>query len=226
MLTDSTDYQGYSDAELVRCCQEGDREAENMLCKRYWGVLHKFFKQKMGGNNVDAEDLVQETFMEAMGSLRTLLNPGSFRWWLHTIARRVLARWIKAKQKRGGQVALDAAPDVLSGRDLDPEDTLGQTTLKELFAASVTYQPEHGVLDDEFRDLRRRFEETLRPKELKLFRLRYHDRMTFGEIANALDIKEGTAKVRNHRLLEKFKTWLEKRHPEYLPLFKWGDGGE
>ncbi len=50
--------------------------------------------------------------------------------------------------------------------------------------------------------------------------------MTFREIANALGIKEGTAKVRHYRLLEKFRTWLEKRHPEYLPLFKWGDGGE
>ncbi len=217
MLTDSTDYQEYSDAELVRCCQEGDPAAENMLCKRYWGVLHKFFKQKMGGNNVDAEDLVQETFIEAMGSLKTLLNPGSFRWWLYTIARRVLARWIKAKQKRGGQVALDAAPDVLSGRDLDPEDTLGQTTLRELFAAPVTYQPEHGVLDDEFRDLRRRFEETLRPKERRLFRLRYHDRMTFREIANALNIKKGTAKVRHHRLVKKFRTWLEKHYPDHSP---------
>ncbi len=56
--------------------------------------------------------------------------------------------------------------------------------------------------------------------------LRHQSRMTFREIANALGIKEGTAKVRHYRLLEKFRTWLEKRHPEYLPLFKWGDGGE
>ena len=217
MLTDSTDYKEYSDAELVRCCQEGDPEAENMLCKRYWGVLHTFFKKRIGGNSGDAEDLVQETFIEAMGSLRTLLNPGSFRWWLHTIARRVLARWIKEKQKRSGQVALDAASDIPSERDLDPADALGQTTLRELFAAPVMYQPEHGVLDDEFRDLRRRFEETLQPEELRLFRLRHHDRMTFREIAKELNIKEGTAKVRHHRLVEKFRMWLEKHYPDHSP---------
>ena len=224
MLTDSTDYQKYSDAELVRCCQEGDREAENALCKRYWNVLHTFFKQKMGGNNVDAEDLVQETFMEAMGSLRTLLNPGSFRWWLHTIARRVLARWIAEKQQRSGQVALDAALDVPSARDLDPEDIPGQTTLGELLIAPMMYQPEHGVLDDEFRDIRRRFEETLRPEERRLFRLRHHDRMKFREIANELNIKEGTVKVQHHRLLKRFKMWLKKHYPEYFPLVKWGGG--
>ena len=217
MLTDSTDYQEYSDAELVRYCQEGDPAAENMLCKRYWGVLHTFFKQRIGGNSADAEDLVQKTFIEAMGSLRTLLNPGSFRWWLHTIARRVLARWIKEKQKQGGQVALDAASNIPSEHDLDPEDTPGQTTLKELFAAPVMYQPEHGVLDDEFRDLRRCFEETLRPKELRLFRLRHHDRMTFREIAKELGVKEETAKVRHHRLVEKFRTWLEKHYPDHSP---------
>lgn len=217
MLTDSTDYQEYSDAELVRYCQEGDPEAENMLCKRYWDVLHKFFKQKMGGNNVDAEDLVQETFIEAMGSLKTLLNPGSFRWWLHIIARRVLARWIREKQKQGGQVALDAASDIPSERDLDPEDALEQTTLKELFAAPVTYQPEHGVLDHELGDIRRRFEKKLQPEERTLLRLRHHDRITFREIANELDITEGTAKVRHHRLVEKFRTWLEKHYPDHSP---------
>lgn len=223
MLTDATDYQEYSDAELVQCCQKGNREAENALCKRYWGILHKFFKQKTGKNSPDAEDLVQETFIEALGSLKTISTPSSFRWWLRTIARRVLARWIAEKQKRGDQVALDAAPDIPSERDLDPEDAPGQTTLKELFAAPVVYQPEHGVLDDELGDIRRCFEETLRPEELRLFRLRYHNRMKFREIANELNIKEGTAKVRDRRLVEKFRTWLKKYDPDtYFSLSGWG----
>lgn len=41
--------------------------------------------------------------------------------------------------------------------------------------------------------------------------------MTFREIANALGIKEGTAKVRHYRLLEKFRTWLEKHYPDHSP---------
>ena len=224
MLANSTDYEEYSDAELVRCCQEGDREAGNVLCKRYWEVLHTCFKQKIGKNNTDAKDLVPETLIEALGSLNTLLNPNSFRLWLRTIAKRVLARWIAEKQKRGDQVALDAAPDIPSERDLDPEDAPGQTTLKELFAAPVTYQPEHGVLDDEFRDIRQCFEETLQPKERRLFRLRYHNRMKFREIANELSIKEGTVKVQHRRLLKKFRTWLERHYPEYLPLVKREEG--
>ncbi|RKU37056.1 hypothetical protein C6496_11920 [Candidatus Poribacteria bacterium] len=217
MLTDSTDYQEYSDAELVQCCQEGDQEAENVLCRRYWGFLHKFFRQKTGKNSPDTEDLVQETFIEALGSLNTISTPSSFRWWLRTIARRVLARWIAEKQKRGDQVALDAAPDIPSERDLDPEDAPGQTTLKELFAAPVMYQPEYGVLDDELRDICRRFERTLQPKERKLFRLRYRDHIKFREIANELNIREGTAKVRYRRLVEKFRTWLERYYPDHLP---------
>ncbi len=220
MLTDSTDYQEYSDAELVQCCQKGDREAENVLCRRYWGVLHRFFIQKTGKNSPYAEDLVQETFIEALGSLKTISTPSSFRWWLRTIARRVLARWIVEKQKRGDQVASDAASDIPSERDLNPEDAPGQTTLKELFAAPVTYQPEYGVLDDELREIYRRFERTLRLEELRLFRLRYHNRMKFREIANELNIREGTAKVRYRRLVEKFRTWLERHYPEYLPLVK------
>ena len=119
-----------------------------------------------------------------------------------------------------GPGSLDAAPDIPSERDLDPEDAPGQTTLKELFAAPVAYQPEHGVLDDELGDIRRRFEETLRPEARRLFRLRYHDHIKFREIANELNIREGTAKVRYRRLVEKFRAWLERHYPEYLFLVK------
>ncbi|MDE0555242.1 MAG: sigma-70 family RNA polymerase sigma factor [Candidatus Poribacteria bacterium] len=220
MLTNYTDYQEYSDAKLVQCCQGGDGEAKNALCERYWGVLHKFFKQKIGKNNAEAKDLVQETLIEALGSLKTLSTPSSFRWWLHTIAKRVLGRWIAEKQKRREQVALDAVPDIPSERDLDPEDAPGQTTLRELFAASGTCQPEHGVLDDELGALRRCFEGTLQPKELRLFRSRHHKRMKFREIADELNMKEGTAKVQYYRLVRKFREWLERHYPEYLFLVK------
>ncbi len=226
MLTDFISYQKYSDAELVQYCQECNRAAEDALCRRYCDILHQFFKQKTRKNSADAEDLVQETFIEALGSLKTLSTPSSFRWWLHTIAKRVLARWIAEKQKRGAQVSLDAVPDIPSARDLDPETAPGQTTLKELFAAPVMYQPEHVVLDDELWDIRRRFEATLRPEALRLFRLRHHDRMKFREIANAMNIKEGTAKVQYRRLVDQFRTWLEKHYPECLSLVKRGEGSE
>ena len=99
------------------------------------------------------------------------------------------------------QVALDAAP----------EDELGRTPLVESFPAPAMDQPEYGVIDNEFGDIRRRFECTLRPEELGVFQLRHNSNMTFAEIGQALGIKTVTAKVRYHRALKAFKAWLKKR---------------
>ena len=139
-----------------------------------------------------------------MKSLKKGQSPTSFQAWLYTIAIRVLARWIKEKQRQGAQVALDAAP----------EDEPGQMPVAESLPAPVTFQPEHGVIDNELGDIRRRFESTLRPEELVVFHLRHNSNMTFEEIGRELGIKTGTAKVRYHRALVAFKAWLEKRYPD------------
>ena len=199
-----TDYEKYSDAQLLQCYQKGNEGAGNILFQRYRVSLHKFFERRIGGNRQDVEDLVQETFLEALKSLKKEQSLTSFRGWLYKIATRVLARWIDEKQKQGVQVILDAVP----------ADESGQMVLTELLSAPETFQPEHGVLDNELADIRRRFERTLRPKELAVFQLRHNSNMTFEEIGEELRIKPGTAKVRYHRAVTAFKTWLKKHYPD------------
>ncbi len=199
-----TDYVKYSDVQLLQRYQKGDEQAGNALFQRYKTPLHRFFKGKISGNNQDAEDLVQETFLEALKSLKKEPSVTSFRAWLYKIATRVLARWIQEKQKQGVQVGLDTAP----------EDESRQMALTELLPAPVTFQPEHGVLDNELGEIRRRFEHTLRPKELAVFQLRHNNNMTFEEIGRKLDIKAGTAKVRYYRAVTAFKVWLKKHYSD------------
>ena len=208
-----TDYKKYSDVQVLQRYQKGDEVAGNVLFQRYRVRLHKFFKRRISGNREDAEDLVQETFLEALQSLEGIQSPERFGAWLYTIAKRVLVKWIKEKQKERGQVVLNA----------DPEDESGQMALTELLSAPVTFQPEHGVLDNELAEIRRRFECTLRPKELVVFQLRHNSDMTFEEIGRKLRIKTGTGKVRYHRALVAFKTWLEKRYPDIYHFLNGGD---
>lgn len=212
-----TDYVKYSDVQLLQRYQKGDEQAGNALFQRYKTPLHRFFKGKISGNNQDAEDLVQETFLEALKSLKKESSVTSFRAWLYKIATRVLARWIQEKQKQGVQVGLDTAP----------EDESGQMALTELLPAPVTFQPEHGVLDNELGEIRRDFESTLRskrPKELVVFQLRHNSGMTFEEIGQKLRIKPGTVKVRYHRAVTAFKAWLKKHYPDIYDLLNEGSG--
>ena len=210
-----TDYETYSDVQLLQRHQEGDEQAGSVLFQRYRAPLHTFFKRRISGNREDAEDLVQETLLEALKSLEGIQSPERFGAWLSTIAKRVLVKWIKEKQKQGVQVVLDATP----------EDELEQMPLAELFPAPVTFQPEHGVLDNELGNIRRDFESTLRskhPKELEVFQLRHNSDMTFEEIRQKLGIRTGTAKSRYHRALVKFEKWLERHYPDIYYFLRGG----
>ena len=176
------DYEKYSDAQLVQCYQKGDSKAGNVLCQRYWKILYRFFKKKIrGSRKEDIEDLVQETFMEALKNLKHLQSPASFRVWFYKIARRVLRSWINVQEKQGTRVSL---VDV-------PADEPKQTSLVEFLLAPATDQPEHGTVDNEFGHIRRRFEETLRPQELTIFRLRNYSSKTFKDIGEELDYQAG-----------------------------------
>ncbi len=209
-----TDYETYSDAQLLQRYQNGDEVAGNVLFQRYKVSLHRFFEKRIGGNREDVEDLVQEAFFEALKSLKIGQAPTSFQAWLHTIATRVLVRWIQEKQQQGTRVILDTVP----------EDEWEQMPLAESLPAPVTFQPEHGVLDNELGDIRRRFERTLRSKELAVFRLRHNSNMTFQEIGRELRIKPGTAKVRYHRAVTAFKAWLKKHYPDIYYSLSEGSG--
>ncbi len=101
----SKDYEEQSDAYLVQRYQNGDEEAGNTLCERYWVALYRFLKKKIR-NKEDAEDLVQETFLAALDSLKKGQSPRVFRSWLYGIATHVIARWIQEKQKQDPQVVL------------------------------------------------------------------------------------------------------------------------
>ena len=206
-----TDYETYSDVQLLQRYQKGDEQAGSVLFQRYKVRLYNFFKKEIR-NHEDVEDLVQETFFEALKSLKKEQSVTSFQAWLYKIATRVLARWIQEKQKEGVQVALDATP----------EDESGQMALTELLSAPGTFQPEQGAIDTELRNIRLRFERTLRPEELVVFQLRQNSSMTFKEIGEELGIKPGTAKVRYHRVATRFKAWLEKRYPDIYHFLRGG----
>ena len=204
-----TDYEDYTDADLVQCYQKGDEEAGNVLCQRYWGALHRFFKKKIGNSEV-AKDLVQETFLAALRTLRNGKDrsPRNFRSWCYKIAARALGRWFQEQEKQGRYVLLDAGI----------EDASEQILLSEMLLAPVGDHPEHQIIDAELGAIRLCFEETLRGKALEIFRLRQDSTLTFREIGEVLGIKSGAAKVQYHRTVVAFKKWFKKHYPETYHL--------
>ena len=73
------------DDGLIRAASDGDRSAFGELYVRYARMVHAILLARVPAG--DAEDLVQEVFLSAMGKLRGLRTAASFKGWLGAIAR-------------------------------------------------------------------------------------------------------------------------------------------
>jgi RNA polymerase sigma-70 factor (ECF subfamily) len=74
-----------ADGALVRAAQTGDRRAFGMLYARYVRMVHGILLTKVP--YAEAEDLVQDVFLQALSRMKSLREVSRFAGWLATIAR-------------------------------------------------------------------------------------------------------------------------------------------
>ncbi len=74
-----------TDADLVRRACQGDRWAEEMLYRRHAGSALGLCTRLLRHSS-DAEDVVQDAFVDAYAQLKSLREPQLFRRWLTGIA--------------------------------------------------------------------------------------------------------------------------------------------
>ena len=84
--------------EIVQKAKSGDRSAFDLLYREYRDRLYKYVI-KLGVNEFDAEDVVSETFMQAIAKIDTLKVNAFFSTWLHTIAKNIVFAQGRADKK-------------------------------------------------------------------------------------------------------------------------------
>src|ERR1700716_3765738 len=108
-----------TDLELVARWKAGDQRAATLLVERHADAVSRFVSSL--GARSDAEDVVQETFVRAFGSIDGFRGESSLRTWLFTIARRLVPDPRRSDRRRGEQVEVQDA-DVRT--EFDPLDAL------------------------------------------------------------------------------------------------------
>jgi RNA polymerase sigma-70 factor, ECF subfamily len=88
-----------ADPELVDACLRGDRRAFASLAARYYGPVTGFLFKRLQSADL-AEDLAQETFLEAFRSLREGRRPDFFSSWLFGIAHNVCGKYLRRTRPR------------------------------------------------------------------------------------------------------------------------------
>jgi RNA polymerase sigma-70 factor, ECF subfamily len=91
---------GPSDAALVVSAKAGERWAMEALFRRHASLVNGMAFRLMG-RDADVDDLVQEAFVQAMGSLGRLENPEAFGSWLAAIVARQAYKLIRRRHLLG-----------------------------------------------------------------------------------------------------------------------------
>lgn len=176
-----------TDLDLIARWKSGDERAATLLVERHAEAIARFVTSV--GAREDVEDLVQETFVRAFGSLDSFRGESSLRTWLFTIARRLLLDRRRSERRRGGG----------SRMAMDVKDT----------DAVTEYDPLDSVVADETERRMREAMVRLTPTQREVFTLRVSEGMSYREIAEAVDTTEGAARVHYHNAMRAIKEFLD-----------------
>ena len=83
-----------NDAQLIRRILSGDDDAFDTLVRRHQKGVHALVWRKVSDFHY-AEEITQDTFLQAYKKLSTLKNPNQFAGWLYVIANRLCINWLQ-----------------------------------------------------------------------------------------------------------------------------------
>ena len=85
------------DVKLIHDILDGDENAFSVLVRKYHKSVHALAWRKIGDFHF-AEEVAQDTFIQAYKKLSTLNNPKQFAGWLYVIADRCCQAWLRKKK--------------------------------------------------------------------------------------------------------------------------------
>ncbi len=100
----------FDENELVSLAQKGDRQALSRLVIEYRNRIYHL-GLRLTGNEQDAEDILQETFLIMVKKVHQFKGNSSFYTWLYRIAVNIGLRKLKSKPRKYDHVSIDD-PDI------------------------------------------------------------------------------------------------------------------
>ncbi len=169
-----------SDEQVALRVQQGDRDAFGLLVERYQERLSRYARRFLQRDS-DITDLVQDTFIRAYERLQSFDATQKFSPWIYRVAHNVFINELKRSSR-----------SPLTLVDLDT-----------LLVHPVYDDP--AVRDRERREIAEALEvglQKLSPKYREVLVLYYVEELGYKEIADVLEVPQGTVGVRLRRAKE------------------------
>jgi RNA polymerase sigma-70 factor, ECF subfamily len=181
-----------ADAELVARARAGDADAFRSLVERHGRAVFRL-AYRMTGNEHDAEDVVQETFLKAYRSLERFEERSRFSSWLHRVAANCAYDSLRARARRQ-EDALETPAD-------DQPGVLDRLASDEPAADRLVWSGEVG------RRVRAAMAR-MSAVERAAFTLRHMEGLSMEDVSGALGVDTSAAKQSVFRAVRKLRQAL------------------
>ncbi len=190
-----------TDNELIRACQDGDRDAFNELMQKHQDKVFGM-AYSMLSDYEDAKDASQEIFIKVYKSISSFKGQSAFTTWLYVICRNVCNDFLRRRQK-GGAIVISL--DVDDNDEYNPvrEVKSDEPTPEEHAELSETQQ----VVRDAINSMKPEYKEVLVYSDIQ--------QLSYDEIALILKCPVGTVKSR----LNRARNTLRKKLSDKRELF-------
>ena len=178
------------DLRLIAECLQGDTAAFGVLVRRYQDRLYHTVYHLVD-NAEDAQDVVQEAFLNAYQALAGFKGDAQFSTWLHRIAVNTA---ISLKRKRRAMVRLDGGT---AGEAAEPSDPSEQS------------RPGHALERAEQQRRVRQALSRLSPEHRAVLVMKDMEGQKYETMAEVLRVPVGTIRSRLHRARLELRQLLE-----------------
>jgi RNA polymerase sigma-70 factor (ECF subfamily) len=179
-----------SDAGVVAQVCAGDSGAFRVLVERHSRPVFRL-AYRLTGNQEDAEDVVQETFLRAYRRLERFESRSGFGTWIHRIAVNCAMDLLRQRPRHQTAAPLD---NFDGAADVPDEGAAGPERLAE--SAQIRAKLNR-VLDE------------LTPAERTAFMLRHFEGRSLAEIGRVLGLRTSATKHSIFRAVQKMRRALE-----------------
>lgn len=185
------DYMSKSDHAAIQAVLSGDKDAYADLVRAHTRSVFRV-AWRITGNEADADDVTQDTFLRAYRKLESFQSRANFGTWIYRIAVRCALDKLNRRypgQKGSALEAADSEAEFAQIPDCGPG-------------------PEQLALSSEIASCREAAMASLSPLERAAFMLRHMEDCSTDEIATALNVPPDAAKQAVHRAVQKLRNRL------------------
>lgn len=183
-----------NEASLIQRARKGDPEAFAELVDEHQRYVYNLALRVLKDEN-EALDLTQETFVRAWTALPNFRGQSRFRTWLYRIATNLCYNRLPDLRRSLTELGDDVLPDLPDTAETSPNP------LREVESKETRTFLHHAIdrLDGNYKIL---------------ITLRYHDELSYEEIAGLLNLPLGTVKTGLFRAKEKLRLALKGFYAE------------